>query len=390
MNILLISIDSLRLDYVSQTNPRINTPAFDKLTRGFCFYKGLFSASTATRPVHTSLFTGLYPFEHGILGQSHKNMRSGIPTLFTYLQGAGVQTHAFSEVADIFTGLSYAPHIAPYDLREINHVLQRPTPANRFVFLHYWGAHTPYGASDQSALGETAELLRTGQQHIVQQRYGHAVESIFERQLAPLLQSINLRDWCVVLFSDHGESWTAQEPYHGCTLRNSVLRVPLYYHIPGTGNLPPVRPVLSLIDLFPTLLNLAAADNDYRGFATDIRWRDDSPYKLAQIHPDRMPTDLQPPGTTEWLAGPLHAGKQWALFNAEHKFSYDEDAELAVLEETLTEEKIVDATLTSAHFGAEYERLQRVSTYADRPMENSLAADNDLLDQRLRDLGYLQ
>jgi hypothetical protein len=86
----------------------------------------------------------------------------------------------------------------------------------------------------------------------------------------------------------------------------------------------------------------------------------------------------------------LHAGKQWALFNAEHKFSYDEDAELAVLEETLTEEKIVDATLTSAHFGAEYERLQRVSTYADRPMENSLAADNDLLDQRLRDLGYLQ
>ncbi len=30
----------------------------------------------------------------------------------------------------------------------------------------------------------------------------------------------------MVLCSDHGESWTADEPYHGRSLRNSVLRVP--------------------------------------------------------------------------------------------------------------------------------------------------------------------
>ncbi len=324
------------------------------------------------------------------MGQSYKSMRSGIPTLFTYLQDAGVQTHAFSEVADIFTGLSYAKHIKPFAPRDILQALQGPLSTNRFVFLHYWGAHTPYGASDQSALGETAQLLRTGHQHIVRQRYARAVERIFEQQLAPLLHNINLRDWCVFVFSDHGESWTPEEPYHGCTLRNSVLRVPLYYHIPGTGNIPPVRPVLSLIDLFPTLLHLAGAGSDYRGFASDMRWRDEGLYKLAQIHPDPMPMDLRPPTITTWTPAPVVKGKQWALFNSEHKFTYDEEAGQGILERTFTEEIWESEGLTDLHFLSEFERLCRASTYADRPLESTPAADNDLLDQRLRDLGYLE
>ena len=89
MNILLISIDSLRIDYVSRTNPQIHTPRFDARTRDFCFYNGLFSASTATRPVHTSLFTGLYPFEHGIMGQSSSAMHMDLPHLFDQLEQAG-------------------------------------------------------------------------------------------------------------------------------------------------------------------------------------------------------------------------------------------------------------------------------------------------------------
>ena len=50
MNILLISIDSLRIDYVLYQFADTHT-RFDALTRDFCFYNGLFSASTATRPV---------------------------------------------------------------------------------------------------------------------------------------------------------------------------------------------------------------------------------------------------------------------------------------------------------------------------------------------------
>jgi len=316
-------------------------------------------------------------------------MRTGIPTLFTYLQEAGIETHAFSEVSDIFTGLSYAPQIKPFAANAILKALHQQSSRNRFLFLHYWGAHTPYGAADQSALGETAQLLKSGRQDVVRQRYSHAVERIFERQLAPLLQNIDLQNWCVLLFSDHGESWTPEEPYHGCTLRNSVLRVPFYFHIPGTGNLPLTRPILSLIDLFPTILNLLDAENEYRGFASDMRWNDDSPYKFAQIHPDPMPMDLQPPQGKTWLAPTSRLGKQWTLFNAEHKYSYDQDACRGSLEQTFTEDIWNKEGLTEAHFQAEFDRLQQASIYANRSIDDAPPADNELLDQRLRDLGYL-
>ena len=98
MNLLLLSIDSLRFDFVSRTNPQIRTPRFDALSRDFAFSPRCFSVSTATRPVHTTLFTGLYPFEHGITGQHLPAMRPGIPQLFDLFAARGYRVLALSEV----------------------------------------------------------------------------------------------------------------------------------------------------------------------------------------------------------------------------------------------------------------------------------------------------
>ena len=68
MNLLLISVDSLRLDFAPGVSAAVRTPRFSA-TRDFHLCQHCFSVSSATRPVHTSLFTGLYPFEHGIEGQ---------------------------------------------------------------------------------------------------------------------------------------------------------------------------------------------------------------------------------------------------------------------------------------------------------------------------------
>ncbi len=390
MNVLLVSIDSLRLDYVSQTNPRIKTPAFDALTRDFCFYQGLFSASTATRPVHTSLFTGLYPFEHGVLGQTSKAMRSDIPTLFELLQKNGVTISAFSEAPEIFTGLSYADFIQRYALGAISQALTARAREQRFVFLHYWGAHTPYGAADAKALGETAQLLRSGQQHVVQHRYARAVEQVFDSQLAPLLASLDRRNWCVFIFSDHGESWTAEEPYHGCTLQNSVLRVPFYYHIPGTGNPLPARPVLSLIDLFPTLLHLFETESEYRGWGIDMRWNDAPQYRFAQIHPDPKPLDLPSATDEHLLIGAEVPGNQWALFDDQVKFTYDEKKASGRLENTWSEEWLQEHGEITEQLCREYEQMVQQSPYAQSAIESTTPQQDELLDQRLRDLGYLE
>lgn len=391
MNLLLISIDSLRLDSVSRTGSAVHTPRFDALTRDFCFYRGLFSNSTATRPVHTSLFSGLYPFEHGIIGQSTPSMRQGVATLFSHLTQHGIETHAFSEAKDIFTGLDYARYIEPFAPQPIARALRASSAAEkRFVFLHYWGAHTPYGAEDRSALGETAQLLQQGRIDVVRQRYNRAVERIFDHQIAPLLQNLDLSQWSVIIFSDHGESWTAEEPYHGITLRNSVLHVPLYYHIPGSGNAPPPRAVITLLDLYPTMLHLLDLEVEYEGFASDLRWPDQlQPYHLAQIKPEPLPADLVGPSPIP-LIKESPSGLQWALFNAEHKFSYDEGKKTGRLEQTFSEEPLKSTEFTPDFFREIYADLQQRSPWAAQSFKSPTKNESELLDQRLRDLGYLE
>ena len=89
VNLLLVSIDSLRGDHLPRTRPDVTTPRFDYLTADFGMAPNCFSVSSATRPVHLSLVTGLYPFEHGILSQRHSRQRRGLPNLFDACRGAG-------------------------------------------------------------------------------------------------------------------------------------------------------------------------------------------------------------------------------------------------------------------------------------------------------------
>ena len=99
------------------------------------------------------------------------------------------------------------------------------------------------------------------------------------------MAGLDLDKWSVFIISDHGESWRSDEPYHGQSLRNDVLRVPLYYHIPGSGNPSPGRQLISLIDLFPTLLAQLGLRHTYRGFARDIHDSDTPGHYLAEIDP---------------------------------------------------------------------------------------------------------
>ncbi|MCY3792477.1 MAG: sulfatase-like hydrolase/transferase, partial [Gemmatimonadetes bacterium] len=86
---LIVSIDCWRYDALSRTNPRLNTPKFDLLTRDYAFAERYFVTAPATRPSHTSLFTGLYPFEHGLFGQTYLKMFAGVVNLFDLFAAAG-------------------------------------------------------------------------------------------------------------------------------------------------------------------------------------------------------------------------------------------------------------------------------------------------------------
>ena len=99
---LVVSIDCWRYDALSRTNPQLNTPKFDLLTREYALAQRYFVTAPATRPSHSSLFTGLYPFEHGLYGQTYLKLFEGIANLFDVFDQAGYSARGFSERADVF------------------------------------------------------------------------------------------------------------------------------------------------------------------------------------------------------------------------------------------------------------------------------------------------
>lgn len=99
-NVLFISIDSLRTDAVSALgSPKPTTPFFDELASESTLYTNAFTQGIWTVPSHTSLFTGLYPTEHGIYDEDavgDGDVRLGDhPTLGERLSATGYETEAF-------------------------------------------------------------------------------------------------------------------------------------------------------------------------------------------------------------------------------------------------------------------------------------------------------
>ena len=379
MNLLLISVDSLRLDFAPGISKQIRTPRFSSLTGDFHLCQTCFAPSSATRPVHTSLFTGLYPFEHGIEGQHSPAMRQGCCNIFDLCRDAGIDTCGYSQAATIFTGLPFADYIKPLP----SSPLIPPTTDANLVFIHYWSVHAPYGAPDGLAFGEVGRHLAAGRLDLVQEFYCAAIEELFESHIASLVASLDLDNWSIFILSDHGESWRADEPYHGQTLRNDVLRVPLYYHIPGTANLPPARDLISLVDLFPTIIALMDIDHPYRGYARDIRCSETPEFYLAEIEPSVMADDTS---QSSDLFLPTQYGRQWALFNSEIKFTYDQTTRREERVSTFNEMPLFSLEDYGIYHQA-YATMRAASSYIQEEIGPSI--DSILLQSRLRELGYL-
>lgn len=388
MNLLLVTVDSLRLDAAPRANPAVRLPRFERATRGFGFSSRLFSPSSATRPAHTSLFTGLYPFEHGVTGQRAAGLRPGVAHLFSLCREQGRGAIGFSEATPIFTGLDYEPWLTPLSpdagvgLAQLEAALAELRSPG-LLFVHYWETHAPYGAPDGRADGQVLRLLEQGRLREVEALYRRAVAAVCEEKLAPLLERLDPRRWAVLILGDHGESWTPEEPYHAQSLRNSVLRVPLYFHLPGTGNPEPTRPVLSTIDLFPTAARLLDLGVEYRGFGRNLWQPGPTGPWLAEIEP-LDPHDDRPAASSPSMP----AASLWSVFNAEHKLTVHEGTGRVRLERTFDEERIEDP-VAEARLRDGRERLLRESSVTRSPLPRPEANEADLLDRRLRELGYL-
>lgn len=94
-NILLITIDTLRADALGSYGGQALTPNLDQLAGEGIRFDFAHAHAVLTRPSHTSILTGLYPYEHGVRDHSGYRMKAGTATIATVLKHAGFATGAF-------------------------------------------------------------------------------------------------------------------------------------------------------------------------------------------------------------------------------------------------------------------------------------------------------
>jgi len=143
----------------------------------------------------------------------------------------------------------------------------RPEGAPSFAFHPWWELRTYHGVPKKGPLteDETRKLL-----------HGYyAATSFVDAQIGRLLDALEAEgladDTIVVLWSDHGYHLGEMELWNKHTVWEQALRVPLIVRAPGVDGGAATDGLVGLVDLFPTLCQLAdlpiPEDLDGRSFA---------------------------------------------------------------------------------------------------------------------------
>jgi arylsulfatase A-like enzyme len=304
-NVILISLDTLGARHLSQFGaPAGVSPRIDAwLDRSFSFRRA-YAQYPNTLGSHASLFTGLYPVQHGVYDVFTKKVPK--QTLAAALARAGYVTLAFTEDAFVSSDFGFDNGFDWYDNGESKIPTSLPGRAEQtfakatqvlkgllretrfFLFVHTYEVHSPYVPKDAEALafvneidpgyqGRFAEGYDDGAVEInhnagiavVSERECKRLEALYrgeihylDRVLHGLLneqQALpNARNTLVIVTADHGDEFCEHGKLgHGETLYNPVLHVPLAFYWPGRVERGTYDDPVELVDVKPTVLELA-------------------------------------------------------------------------------------------------------------------------------------
>lgn len=100
--IVLITIDTLRADHLGTYGYiRDTAPFLDQFFKGGILFKNAFVPMPTTAPSHASLFTSLYPIQHGVLKNGHK-LADSFVTMAEIFREMGYKTAGFASTDTMF------------------------------------------------------------------------------------------------------------------------------------------------------------------------------------------------------------------------------------------------------------------------------------------------
>ena len=260
-------------------------------------FENAFVQLPGTLPSHMSIFTGLYPSEHGVYPPD-RILPQDVPTLPEIFRQAGLRTAGFTEGGYVdgdygfargFDEFSDAAARTETDIENTLDLglqfLRSVGPEDRFfLFLHTYSVHDPYSPDERYAhrywdrsipntfepTGPNLTAVNRGELDVTEPVVEY-FEALYDasinyaddvlRDFFLSLEDLGLRDEVtLVVTSDHGEEFFE----HGGLVHEQTypetLRVPLIFRHPDLEQARRIRSLVQSIDIAPTLLQLAQID----------------------------------------------------------------------------------------------------------------------------------
>ena len=278
-DLILLNIETLRDDFVSAYGSDLGcTPNMDSLAERGVLVENSYTVAPWTRPSVGSLWTGLYPIRHGArrniaddsrLSQSATTLaellRQNNYKTFGYVTNPNLSADlGFAQGFDSYTPIAEASQVNAVVLKWIEELSPASERQPAFIAVHY---HEPHAAFDETSFAdavhdqsrskmlEVAAGLNDGQRIAAIEGYCDAIRNI-DREIGKLAQELEARlgsRFLLVVTADHGEEWFDHGGlFHGFTLYNELLRIPLIFYSPGMEPARRQGPIAN-IDLLPTL-----------------------------------------------------------------------------------------------------------------------------------------
>jgi arylsulfatase A-like enzyme len=281
-SLLLVAVDALRGDRLSAAGyPRPTTPYLDAFAASATRFTHAFAAGPKTIPSIPQILTGTYFFRHrataglsALLGPGRFPSNRAVvdnPHVAAWLQGErpGFDTVVAGELD------------ARAITREALRFLSATGRCRTALYLHYLDTHTPYHPPLRYArmfvdpraattLGLTFADVTAAWQHRLAAADRQRVADLYDgaiawtdRQLGRLLRGVARRGLLdrtlVVVTADHGEElWEHGNFFHGQSLYDELLHVPLLVRFPSAGHGRVVEDLVSTVDIVPTIAEVTA------------------------------------------------------------------------------------------------------------------------------------
>lgn len=307
-NVILISFDSLRSDYIAQLKHN-DAPNFCMMRDNGVFFKNAIVQAPFTIPSHCSMLTGLYPANSNVRDMHHQ-LPSDIPSIFNILKNEGILTLSFASTPMLesrrITGIDKELKLSP---KKFEKTINQIKGKRFFAFFHSWDTHTPYDTRlpINKPMDLILNLLKTFKifkdlpggakyndlidlqiieriRSMVNEDNPEIIEAIkkgYKRSISiadkflghifKIIQDAGLAEkTLIIIMGDHGDSFNehneihrqADKRYeHGHFLYDNILKVPLIFYTPKNIIKKIYDEQIQLIDIVPTMLEALGINN---------------------------------------------------------------------------------------------------------------------------------